>query len=145
MGELTAILTSATVPPGIESRLGLDGYGAERVEVASRFDFATQSLLYVAKHLPDRRRPGAEEAVIAELEALIGAAGGRTLALFTSRRATDAAAAALRGRLPYPILVQGELPKPLLLARFSAEESSCLFATLGFWQGVDVPAGRRRS
>ncbi|HEY1734147.1 MAG TPA: helicase C-terminal domain-containing protein, partial [Acidimicrobiales bacterium] len=67
------------------------------------------------------------------------AAGGRTLALFTSRRATDAAAAALAPDLPFRLLVQGQLPKGRLLEAFSAEETSCLFATLGFWQGVDVP------
>jgi ATP-dependent DNA helicase DinG len=70
---------------------------------------------------------------------LIDAAGGRTLALFTSWRAMQSATAAMRSRVAYPILAQDELPKPALLARFSEEESSCLFATMGFWQGVDVP------
>ena len=138
-GEVTAVLTSATIPPGIERSLGLEGFGAHRVDVGSPFDFANHSLLYVAKHLPDRRRPEAEAALVEELEALIGAAGGRTLALFTSRRATEWAAKALTGKLPYRVLVQGELPKPRLLEVFAADESSCLFATLGFWQGVDVP------
>jgi ATP-dependent DNA helicase DinG len=45
----------------------------------------------------------------------------------------------MRGRVPYPVLAQDDLPKPALLERFSDEESSCLFATMGFWQGVDVP------
>ena len=138
-GEVTAVLTSATIPPGIERSLGLDGFGPKRLDVGSPFDFANHSLLYVAKHLPDRRRPEAETALIGELEALIRAAGGRTLALFTSRRATDAAAQALAGHLPYRVFVQGELPKPRLLELFASDESSCLFATLGFWQGVDVP------
>jgi len=138
-GEVTAVLTSATIPPSIEASLGLDGFGAQRADVGSPFDFAGHSLLYVAKHLPDRRRPEAEEALVEELEALIRAAGGRTLALFTSRRATEAAAKALVGKLPFRLLVQGELPKPRLLEVFAADESSCLFATLGFWQGVDVP------
>ena len=93
----------------------------------------------MARHLPDRRRPESEPAIHEELAALITAAGGRTLALFTSRRATEAAAAALRGRLPFRLLEQGELPKGRLLAAFAEDESSCLFATLGFWQGVDVP------
>ena len=138
-GEVSAILTSATIPPGIEARLGLEGAGARHLDVGSPFDFANHALLYVARHLPDRRRPEAEAALIEELAALIDAAGGRTLALFTSRRATEEAARVLAARLRYRILVQGELPKPLLLERFSAEETSCLFATLGFWQGVDVP------
>ena len=74
-----------------------------------------------------------------ELEALISAAGGRTLALFTSRRAALEAAEALAARLAFRVLVQGDLPKGRLLAEFARDETSCLFATLGFWQGVDVP------
>jgi ATP-dependent DNA helicase DinG len=74
-----------------------------------------------------------------ELHALIAAAGGRTLALFTSRRATVEAVAALRPLLPYRLWAQGEHPKARLLSEFADDESSCLFATLGFWQGVDVP------
>jgi ATP-dependent DNA helicase DinG len=136
-GSVGAVLTSATIPAGLEARLGLEG--ARHLKVDSPFDFANHALLYVARHLPDRRRADAEPAVIDELGTLIEAAGGRTLALFTSRRATEAAAQALAGRLRYRLYVQGELPKPRLLAAFATEESSCLFATLGFWQGVDVP------
>ena len=50
-----------------------------------------------------------------------------------------AAADALRGRVAYPLLTQSDLPKPALIRRFATEETSCLFATMGFWQGVDVP------
>jgi ATP-dependent DNA helicase DinG len=138
-GEVTAVLTSATIPLQLTERLGLAGFPVDKVDVGSPFDYRSHALLYVARHLPDRRRAESEPALQDELEALITAAGGRTLALFTSRRATEAAASALRDRLPYRLLVQGELPKGLLLATFAEEESSCLFATLGFWQGVDVP------
>jgi len=75
----------------------------------------------------------------AELLGLITAAGGRTLALFTSWRAMRAAAEALAPALPWRVLTQDELPKPALLAAFTTDETSCLFATMGFWQGVDVP------
>jgi ATP-dependent DNA helicase DinG len=50
-----------------------------------------------------------------------------------------AAADALRPRLRWPLYTQADLPKPALVARFRDEEESCLFATMGFWQGVDVP------
>ncbi|MGH8980665.1 MAG: ATP-dependent DNA helicase [Acidimicrobiales bacterium] len=135
----TAVLTSATVPSHIEARLGLDAFDMERIDVGSPFDFRSHGLLYVARHLPDRRTAAAEPAIHEELAALIDAAGGRTLALFTSHRAMHAARDALDGRLPYLCMIQGELPKSRLLATFACEESSCLFATLGFWQGVDVP------
>ena len=46
---------------------------------------------------------------------------------------------ALRAGGPHVILVQGELPKSALLAAFTAEAESSLFATMSFWQGVDVP------
>jgi ATP-dependent DNA helicase DinG len=90
-------------------------------------------------HLPDPRRAGFEPAMHNELAALIDAAGGRTLALFTSWRAMTAAAEALTPRLPYRLLTQSDLPKPALLRAFATDESSCLFATVGLFQGVDVP------
>ena len=71
--------------------------------------------------------------------ALITAAGGRTLALFTSYKAMDAAAEAVRSKVPYRILTQRDMPKTALVNAFSADESSCLFATSGFFQGVDIP------
>jgi ATP-dependent DNA helicase DinG len=138
-GMVTGVLTSATIPLRLTERLGLDRFPVDVLDVGSPFDFRNHALLYVARHLPDRRDPSAVPALHDELHALIEAAGGRTLALFTSRRATDEAVAALRPRTAFRLYAQGELPKTRLLAEFAADESSCLFATLGFWQGVDVP------
>ncbi|MGH9148980.1 MAG: ATP-dependent DNA helicase, partial [Acidimicrobiales bacterium] len=135
----TAVLTSATIPPGAGARLGLPAASSRQLEVASPFDYRANALLYVPAHLPPPTSAGYEAAMIAELELLVGAAGGRTLGLFTSWRAMDAAAAALRDRLPWRLLTQAELAKPALLAAFRDDETSCLFATLGFWQGVDIP------
>ena len=36
-------------------------------------------------------------------------------------------------------MAQTDLPKPALVARFTAEPATSLFATMGFWQGIDVP------
>jgi ATP-dependent DNA helicase DinG len=138
-GEVTGIMTSATVPPGLTERVGLRGFETEELDVGSPFDYRSHALLYVARHLPDRRTPESEAALHEELRLLIDAAGGRTLALFTSRRATEAAAEALAPELPYALLQQGDLPKGRLLEEFARDESSCLFATMGFWQGVDIP------
>ncbi|HSZ35751.1 MAG TPA: ATP-dependent DNA helicase [Acidimicrobiales bacterium] len=138
-GGITSVLTSATIPPRVVERVGLDDFPTEELNVGSPFDYRAHSLLYVARHLPDRRAEGAEDAVFEELGLLIEAAGGRTLALFTSRRATEAAAEALAPELPYALLLQGDQPKGRLLEEFASDETSCLFATLGFWQGVDIP------
>jgi len=135
----TAVLTSATLPSALPDQVGLPPGGFERLDVGSPFDYAEQALLYCAAHLPDPRSAAFDAAVHDELEALITAAGGRTMALFTSYRALQAAVEALRPRLDVPVLAQDDLPKPALVARFSAEPETCLFATMGFWQGVDVP------
>jgi len=138
-GSVTGVLTSATVPLGLAERLGMPADTTDDLDVGSPFDYRTHALLYVAGSLPDRRRPEAEPALHDELEVLIGAAGGRTLALFTSWRAMRAAVEALVPRLDVPLLSQSDLPKPALIEAFRSDESACLFATLGFWQGVDVP------
>ena len=74
-----------------------------------------------------------------EIEALILAAEGRTLVLFSSYAAMNTAADDLSGRLSYRILRQGDLPPPELLRQFSATNETCLFGTFTFWQGVDLP------
>jgi ATP-dependent DNA helicase DinG len=142
----TVVLTSATLAVGgtfdaIAARLGLDRADRkwQSMDVGSPFDYETQALLYCAAHLPDPRAAGYEPAMLAELESLVLAAGGRTLALFTSRRALTAAAEHLRDRVPYQLLVQDELPRPLLQTAFLDDEHSVLLATMGFWQGFDAP------
>jgi ATP-dependent DNA helicase DinG len=133
----TAVLTSATVPMNLAGRIGLEG--AELVDVGSPFDYEEQALLYCAMHLPPPNDARFRAAVHDELEALILAAGGRTLALFTSWSAMDEAATALADRIPQRILTQRDLPKPALLQAFAADEGTCLFATAGLFQGVDIP------
>ena len=138
-GERTAVLTSATLPAALPDQVGLPDGGFSRLDLESPFDYPTQALLYCAAHLPDPRSATFDAAMHDELEALVDAAGGRTMALFTSHRALQAALEALRPRLAVEVLAQDELPKPALLARFAASPETCLFATMGFWQGVDVP------
>jgi ATP-dependent DNA helicase DinG len=135
----TAVLTSATIPSSLSRRVGIDPDSVEEIDVGSPFDYQTQSLLYCAIHLPNPNTPTFRPAVHDELEALIDAAGGRTLALFTSWSAMDEAAAALRDRVDHPILTQRDLPKPALVQAFSEQDEACLFATAGLFQGVDVP------
>lgn len=137
--ETTAVLTSATVPPSAVIRLGLPPERVDQIDVGSPFDHEHHALLYCAAHLPDPREPAWAGAAHAEMRSLIEAAGGRTLALFTSYRAMDAAVEVLRPRLDVPVLTQRDRPKPALISAFTDDEPTCLFATLGFWQGVDIP------
>ncbi len=133
------VLTSATLAPGIGPQLGIPQRADELVDVGSPFDYPANGLLYCASQLPRPTDPRWADATIDEIEALVRAAGGRTLALFTSYRAMHRAVDALRPRLPYPLLAQGDLPKPRLVERFSEEPETCLFATTSYWQGIDVP------
>jgi ATP-dependent DNA helicase DinG len=135
----TAILTSATIPSSLATRVGIGADTVDVVDVGSPFDYEHHSLLYCAMHLPNPNSDGFRPAVHDELEALITAAGGRTLALFTSWRSMDEAAEALRERVEFPILTQRDLPKPALIRAFSDDDATCLFATAGLFQGVDVP------
>jgi ATP-dependent DNA helicase DinG len=109
------------------------------MDVGSPFDHPRSGILYVARHLPPPGRDGLAAQYLDEICELVTAAGGRTLGLFSSMRAAKQAAAELRERIDYPLLCQGEDPTSQLIARFAADEATCLFGTLSLWQGVDVP------
>jgi ATP-dependent DNA helicase DinG len=135
--EVTPVLTSATIPDDLTYRLGL--VDAVVLELPSPFDYASNSLLYVPTHLDDRRSSTSEEQIAHELATLINAAHGRTLALFTSRRALEEVGARVRKVVATPVLIQGEHSRAVLLDEFASNEQTSLFATMGFWQGVDIP------
>jgi ATP-dependent DNA helicase DinG len=134
-----AVLTSATLAAGFGQQVGLAADESVPVDVGSPFDYPNNGLIYCAVKLPKPTAPTWQDAAIDELAALIEAAGGRTLALFTSYRAMGRAVEVLGDRLSFPILAQGDLPKPRLVERFAKEPETCLFATMSFWQGIDVP------
>ena len=151
----TVILTSATLtiggtfdamarswglmhPPaedGTETAAGWRG-----LDVGSPFAHAKSGILYVAAHLPPPGRDSTGSAEqLDEIEALVVAAGGRTLGLFSSMRAARATAEVMRDRLDTPVLCQGEDTTSALVRRFTEDDATSLFGTLSLWQGVDVP------
>ncbi len=110
------------------------------LDVGSPFDYAAQAILYVAAHLPKPGRDGLGSEQLDEIVDLVDAADGRTLGLFSSRRAAEAAAEEVRQRLPHlTILAQGDAQLPELRRQFVEDPHTCLFGTLGLWQGLDVP------
>jgi ATP-dependent DNA helicase DinG len=145
--ERTVVLTSATLTlggafeaaAGSVGLLGEDAPSWRGLDVGSPFDYPRQGILYVARHLPPPGRDNISPEALDELTALVEAAGGRTLGLFSSRRAAELAAAELRERLDVPILCQGEDSTPTLVREFARNGRTCLFGTLSLWQGVDVP------
>jgi ATP-dependent DNA helicase DinG len=135
--HVTGILTSATIPDTLAKNLGLDGVVTEHV--ASPFNYAENGLLYVPDNFPERNDPSAETAIVEELVGLIGAAGGRTLALFTNRSVMMRVAEAVAPRLDTEVLVQGSFSRARLIEAFRESHEASLFAVTSFWQGIDVP------
>lgn len=137
------IFTSATLAMGDNfkpfcSRLGL-AEDVTTLRVPGAFDYPNQALLYLPKHLPAPFQRGREAAVAAEIARLVDASAGGAFALFSSYRGMRDAYARLRKVLTVPCLMQGEESRDALLARFSEQQPAVLFATMGFWQGVDLP------
>ena len=121
----------------------VDPANVQMLDVGSPFDFANQGVLYMPKHLPEPGRDGPSIEVLTELGELIDAAGGRTLALFSSWRGVEAADVHLRkvlAELPIKIFTQkrGDSVGPLV-EKFAKDETSILLGTMSLWQGVDVP------
>ena len=134
-----AILTSATVPSAMPERVGLPLEGTEVLTVDSPFDYERNSRLYCSPKFPDRNSPQFTPFVHDELEALITAAGGRTLALFTSNKALNEATEAMRQRVPFPILSPSDYSRQRIIEMFMEDEHACIFASQSFFQGVDLP------
>jgi ATP-dependent DNA helicase DinG len=137
-----AVLTSATLAVDggfdyLKTRVGIAG-GAEELLLASPFDYARQAVLYVPRGMPDPQAPTFVERAAGEIARLLELSRGRAFVLFTSYANMNAVAQRLAGAVPYPLLMQGEAPKPVLLDAFRTTPGAVLLATASFWQGVDV-------
>jgi ATP-dependent DNA helicase DinG len=126
-----------------EDSQDMDPANLKILDVGSPFDFANQAMLYLPKDLPEPTREGPAKEALVELGELIAAAGGRSLALFSSWRGVEAADEHLRkvlADLALPIITQrrGDAVAPLV-EKFSKDEKSVLLGTISLWQGIDVP------
>ena len=145
-GDFSALATSVGLKPAERAELDIEADVADDalpwtgLDVGSPFDYGQQAILYVARHLPPPGRDGLGEKTLDEIAELVDAAGGRTLGLFSSRRAAETAAEAIRERLPHlTTLAQGDAQLPELAKQFVDDPHTCLFGTLSLWQGLDVP------
>lgn len=150
LADNTVVMTSATLMLGGDFNSLARSVGLKPMpdpeqpwrglDVGSPFDYGRQGILYVARHLPPPGRDGLGKAQLDEITELVDAADGRTLGLFSSRRAAEAAAEHVRTALPHlTTLAQGEAQLPELARQFVDDPHTCLFGTLGLWQGLDVP------
>ena len=137
-------LTSATLSAGSDvCRYFMASIGApaetEAIVLDSPFDYSSQAALYLPADAPDPAAPTATSQLARLGLTLIDLVGGGALFLFTSHRQMNAVHAALAPQLPYPVLVQGAQPRRELLRTFVERSPAVLFATMSFWEGVDVP------
>ncbi|HTE41141.1 MAG TPA: ATP-dependent DNA helicase, partial [Steroidobacteraceae bacterium] len=141
----TWIFTSATLSIAGDFAHYLQRVGIEDARThcyGSPFDYENQALMYLPRQLDDPSSPHHTRQVVEAALPVLEASGGRAFLLFTSHRALRAAATYLQERwgneAPYPLLVQGDIPKDLLLQRFRELGNAVLLGTGSFWEGVDV-------
>ena len=140
--EGSALLTSATLAVDdtfdyVRGRLGMPN--SNELIVAGHFDYRRQCLLYVPDNMPDPRADRYTERATEEIARLLDLSLGRAFVLFTSHRQMTDIHKRVSSFLPYPCLMQGQGSNAALLERFRATRNCVLFATMSFWQGVDVP------
>ena len=134
------VFTSATLAVGgrfdhYAAKLGLDD--PRTLLAPSPFDWPRQALCYLPAGLPDPAVRHYSESLIDKLRPVLKASGGRAFILFASHRALREAAELLRDG-PWPLFVQGDAPRPVLLERFRASGNGVLLGAASFREGVDV-------
>lgn len=135
------VFTSATLSVNgifrhFTRQMGLDE--AETLQLDSPFDYPNHALLWLPPGLPEPRAPEFLPRVIDLVVPVLQASEGRAFLLFTSHRALQEAAEMLAQRVEFPLFVQGESPRSLLLEQFRQSGNGVLLGTSSFWGGVDV-------
>ena len=140
------IFTSATLAVKNNFSHFTEGLGLEDATCASwasPYDYPSQAMLYVPQHLPAPNHPDHTQAVVDAALPLIEANRGRAFVLCTSLRAVGKATERLKQIAkerdwPYPILQQGDAPRPTLLEDFRRAGNAVLVGSHSFWEGIDV-------
>ena len=137
----SVVLTSATISIDgsfefLKQSLGVED--AQELIAPSPFDYDRQARLYIA---PAELNPKAQDfsrKTAPIVEECLDRCRGRAFVLFTSYARLREVYALVRERLPFPVKLQGELPRAHLLQWFRSTPNAVLFATGTFWEGIDV-------
>jgi len=137
------VMTSATISTGgdfayLRRQVGLETSAVDELVLESPFDFQRQAMLYLPPERLNPKRPDFATQVVPVIARILEATGGRAFVLFTSLSMMQAVGRTLGPTLPFPVRIQGDLPKGALLRWFRDEDAAVLFATSSFWEGVDV-------
>jgi ATP-dependent DNA helicase DinG len=135
------LFTSATLSVDGDFRhftaqMGLED--AQTLQLDSPFDYANNAMMWLPDHLPEPRDSEFVPALLENVIPLLEASQGRAFLLFTSHRALRRAAEILADRVSFPLFVQGEQPRSVLLEQFRQSGEGVLLGSSSFWEGVDV-------
>ncbi len=129
-----------TQPCGLE--------GARLLKIGSPFDYARQAALYVPHDFPKPADPAHPVRVAQSAALWARQLGGRTMVLTTTLRALrligDALATVFEATGELEVMVQGSMPKRVLIERFmqgegQGQKGCILVASSSFWEGIDLP------
>jgi len=141
MADAAWIFTSATLAVREDfslftAQMGLDD--ATTLQLDSPFDYANNALMWLPDQLPEPRDGQFVPALLEQVVPLLEASRGRAFLLFTSHRSLRRAAELLADQVSFPLFVQGEAPRSLLLEQFRESGQGVLLGSSSFWEGVDV-------
>ena len=134
------VLSWFTQPCGLEN--------AQVLRVGSPFNYPRQAALYIPEDFPKPADPGHLQKVAESAGLWARALKGRTMVLTTTLKAMrligETLASAFEKSGDLEVLVQGAMPKRVLIERFrngsSGGQKGCvLVASASFWEGIDVP------
>lgn len=141
----SVIMTSATLSTSgtfehIRERTGFAD--SEDLLLGSPFDYPSSAILCVPTDMPEPSAPGYTESAAQAIVDAAVAAGGRTMALFTSYaslRDTARAIGPSARAADLDLLVQGNDGTPYqIVRRFLDNPKSVILGTASFWEGVDL-------
>lgn len=135
------VFTSATLSVNgafdhFTRQMGLED--ADCLALESPFDYPNNALIWMPGGLPEPRDPQFLPLMLDRVLPVLEASDGRAFMLFTSHRALQLTAEMLSERCSYPLFVQGEAPRSMLLEQFRKSGNGVLLGTASFWGGVDV-------
>ena len=139
------VMTSATLAAAgtfdhIRERTGF--VNSEHQLLGSPFDYTSSALVCVPNDMPEPSAPTYLDAAARAIGDAAVAAGGRTMALFTSYASLRSTAEEIRASMKsqgIELLVQGNDGSPdQIIRRFRENPQSIILGTASFWEGIDL-------
>jgi ATP-dependent DNA helicase DinG len=141
--QVSRVFTSATLSINHDFSHYLEQMGLGTVDDVdvyswdSPFNYQQQSMLYVPNNLPAPNHPDFAVKLVDAILPVVQASKGRAFLLFTSYRLMHIVKDYFSGQ-GFNLFIQGQENKQSLIEKFKTTENALLFATMSFWEGVDV-------